>query len=84
MNGLLAAFWGTAAHRGWRPKFARVGSKANVADTVSRGDLSRVVQEQWTRLDDRKAETTNVLTKAAADAHFAANQAVDDLYHIIN
>ena len=30
----------------------RVESKANVADAISRGDLSRASQEGWTRLDD--------------------------------
>ena len=36
--------FGTAARRGWRPVFARVESKeckANVADAVSRADLTR-------------------------------------------
>ena len=41
VNGMLAAFWGTAARRGWRPRLTRVESKANVADAVSRGDLTR-------------------------------------------
>ena len=36
VNGMLAAFWGTAARRGRRPRFTRVESKANVADAVSR------------------------------------------------
>ena len=84
VNGMLAAFWGTAARRGWRPTFARVESKANVSDAVSRGDLSRAIKEQWTRMDDHSAEITNVLIRAAADADYAANQAVDELYHITN
>ena len=44
---MLATFWGTAARRGWRPQFARVESKANVADAVSR-DVSRAMRENWT------------------------------------
>ena len=31
-----AAFWGTAARRGWRPRFTGVECKANIADAVSR------------------------------------------------
>ena len=59
VNGMLAALWGTAGRRGWRPTFARVESKANVADAVSRGDLSRATTERWTRLDDHSTETAS-------------------------
>ena len=40
----LSTFWATAARRGWRPICVRVESKANVADEVSRADLSRAVK----------------------------------------
>ena len=50
VNGMLAAFWGTAARRGWRPRFTRVESQANVADAISRGDLTRARRDKWTRL----------------------------------
>ena len=80
----LAAFLGTTARRGWRPQFARVESKANVADAVFRGDLSRAVEEGWTRLDDHADTITEILVGAAADAEYAAGQAVDDLYNAIN
>ena len=46
VNSMLAAFWGTAARRGWRPILARVESKANVADAVSRGDYCHVQGHQ--------------------------------------
>ena len=81
---MLAAFWGTAARRGWRPQFARVESKASVADAVSRGDLSRAIAERWTRLDDHAETITEIIVGAAADAEYAAGQAVDDLYYAIN
>ena len=61
VNSMLAAFWGTAARRGWRPQFARVESKANVADAVSRGDLSLAQNEGWTRLHDNTDSITSVL-----------------------
>ena len=38
VNAMLSVFWNTAARRGWRPIFARVESKANVADAVRRTD----------------------------------------------
>ena len=84
VNGMLAAFWGTAARRGWRPQFARVESKANVADAVSREDLSRAYDEGWTRLDDYTDSITSVLVMAAADAEYAAGKAVDDLQVALN
>ena len=62
VNGMLAAFWGTAARRGWRSQFARVESKANVADAVSRGGLSRAIAERWTRLDDHAETITEILS----------------------
>ena len=84
VNGMLAAFWDTAARRGWRPRFARVEAKANVADAVSRGDLSRALRENWVRMDDYTEAIIGILTRAAADADYAANQAVDDLSDAIN
>ena len=48
-------------------QFARVESKANVADAVSRRDLSRA-RERWTRLDDYTDSSTAVLIMAASDA----------------
>ena len=42
----------------------RVESKANVADAVSRGDLSRAQKEGWTRMDVHTESITNVLIKA--------------------
>ena len=84
VNGVLAARWGTAARRGWRPRFTRVESKANVADAISRGDLTRARQENWTRLDDHTGTIIGILVKAAGDADYAAGQAVDDLSHAIN
>ena len=79
VNGMLATFWGTAARRGWRPQFARVESKANIADVVSRGDISHAQRENWTRLDDYTENIIKVLIGTAADADYAANHAVDDL-----
>ena len=34
VNGILAAFWATAARHDWRPVFERVVSKANISDAV--------------------------------------------------
>ena len=84
VNGMLAAFLGTAARQGWRPRCTRVESKANVADAISRGDLTRARREKWTRLDDHTDAIIGILIKAASDADYAAGQAVDDLSHAIN
>ena len=84
VNGMLATFWGTAARRAWRPQFARVESKANVADAVSRGDLSRAHRERWTRVDANIDAITSILVSAAADAEYAAAHAVDDLFAVLN
>ena len=78
VNGMLAT------RRAWRPQFARVESKANVADAVSRGDLSRAHREGWTRVDANTDAITSVLVSAAADAKYAATHAVDDHFTILN
>ena len=52
VNSTLAAFWETAARRGWRPRFTRVESKAK-ADVVSRSDLSGPIRNTgyaWTTI----------------------------------
>ena len=41
VKGILAAFWTLAARHDWQPHFERVTSAANIADAVSRADLSR-------------------------------------------
>ena len=54
----LTACWPLLGNRiQTRPRFARVESKAFVADDISRGDLSRAHAEGWTRLDDRTPTT---------------------------
>ena len=58
--------------------------KANVADAISRGDLTRAQQEKWTRLEDHTDTIIGILVKAAGDGDYAAGQAVDDLSHAIN
>ena len=55
-----------------------------MADAVSREDLSRAYDEGWTRLDDYTDSITSVLVMAAADAEYAAGQAVDDLQVALN
>ncbi|CAE7931305.1 unnamed protein product, partial [Symbiodinium necroappetens] len=50
VNGILASFWATASLSDWLPDFRRVPSKANVADAVSRGDLSAAHRHGWTRV----------------------------------
>ena len=49
VNGVLAAFWSTAALADWLPDFRRVPS-ANVADAISRGDLAMARRMGWTRI----------------------------------
>ena len=63
VNAMLSVFWATAARRGWRPVFARVESKANVADAVSWADLTRAIQERWQRIDDNADQIVDVLAR---------------------
>ena len=79
VNVMLSTFWATAARRGWPHIFARLESK-NVADAVSRADLSRAVREGWQRLDIHPEQIVNVLARAVSDAQFAPEDAVDELF----
>ncbi|CAE7195818.1 eIF3-S7 [Symbiodinium natans] len=47
VNGVLSAFWASAARHCWFPEFVRVPSKANVSDAVSRDDLRQASAEGW-------------------------------------
>ena len=49
VNHLLTYFWTLASTLSWVPQFEWVPSELNLADPVSRGDLS-VVQPDWKRL----------------------------------
>ena len=61
VNGILAAFWSTAALSEWLPDFRRMPSKANVSDAVSRGDLSFAERSGWTRV---RTPTRSILKAA--------------------
>ena len=63
---------------------ARVESKANVADAVSRADLSRVQREGWLRSDYHVEEVTNVMAHAAVDAEYATEGAIDNMFSIFD
>ena len=47
VNGVLAAFWALASKMQWSPEFNRVKSESNIADAVSRGDLSTAKAQGW-------------------------------------
>ena len=84
VNAMRSVYWNTAARRGWRPVFARVESKANVADAVSRADLIRARHEGWLRADDNVDQVVvDLLTRAASNAEYAAHHAVDALYRLV-
>ena len=74
----------TAAHprRWWRSVFARVESKANLADAISRPDLTRAFDEGWQRLDAHTEQIVDVLARAASDVKFAAEDAVDEFFYL--
>ena len=48
--------------------FARVESKANVADAVSRADLTRARHEGWQRTDDNVDQVVGILARAASNS----------------
>ena len=82
VNGVLAAFWATAARHDWRPAFERVVSKANISDAVSRRDLDRARRDGWTRVHTPSEDIVGVLAKAAQDLQYACHGAADDLVGI--
>ena len=82
VNGVLAAFWSTAALAEWLPDFRRVPSKANVSDAVSRGDLDTAERMGWTRVRTPVRSILNVPAKAAGDIDFAIHGAADELLNL--
>ena len=82
VNGVLAAFWATAARHDWRPVFERVVSKANISDAVSRRDLDRAHRDGWTRVHTPSAQIVGILARAASDLQYACHDAADDLVRI--
>ena len=79
VNGILAAFWGMAALHDWQPHFERVTSAANIADAVSRADLSRAHRDGWTRVHTPADRILDILSWAASDMHYACTRAPRDL-----
>ena len=79
VNGVLAAFWASAARFAWFPQFRRVPSKANVSDAVSRDDLSKAQELGWEWVDVPDEAIMIVLAKAAVDVEYASDMAGDDL-----
>ena len=79
----MSVFWNTAARRGWRPVFARVESKAIVADAVSTADLTRAIHEGWLRTVPNVDQDVDILALVASNAEYAANHAVDALYRVV-
>ena len=79
VNGILAAFWGIAARHDWQPHFERVTPAANIADAVSRADLSRAHRDGWTRVHTPADQILQILSRAATDMCYACDRAPRDL-----
>ncbi len=78
-NGMIAAFWGyTAAHHR-DPWFERVSSKANISDSVSRGDLTEARKNEWAELHLDGTELWPILMRTATDIMFACTQGAQEL-----
>ena len=67
VNGVLAAFWSTAALADWLPDFPPVPSKANVADAISRGGLAMARRMGWTRIHTPVPAILAILQSVVAD-----------------
>ena len=67
VNGILAAFWGSAAYCSRSPHFERMASKANISDEVSRGDLEASYSRGWRRVHTPIEAIKNVLIPATGD-----------------
>ena len=82
VNGILSAFWSTAARHDWQPHFERVTSAANISDAVSRADLTRAHRDGWTRVHTPAEEILTILSRAAGDLDFACGRAATELIQI--
>ena len=71
VNGVLAAFWSTAALANWLPDFRRMPSKANVSDAVSRENLETTPVQSILRT-----------LAAVTDFDFAENTTADELVNL--
>eukprot|EP00439_Symbiodinium_sp_Y106_P018097 s6942_g2.t1 len=58
VNGILAAFWSTAALCEWLPDFRRIPSKANVSDAVSPASRDNLPHEDAKRAVNRLLKST--------------------------
>ena len=79
MNNLIGTFWLDRAEHSSFPWFERVSSKANISDSVSRGDFEEAQREGWLHLDIGYTATYDILRKLAGDELYAHDQAPRDL-----
>ena len=84
VNGVLAAFWAMASRMRWSPEFNRVKSAADIADAVSRGDLSTARAQGWTLVRPPLKGILDIFTRCANDLAYATEGAVDDLLTMTN
>ena len=66
INLLLAAFWGMATTQRWLPEFRWVPSELNIADPISRGDLS-VARPSWCRPSSTSQQLEAALLQLSQD-----------------
>jgi hypothetical protein len=79
VNNLLAMCWSFLARMGWNVHFEWIPSEQNIADPVSRGDLSFASQSRWRSLNTRLTEVYAVLERVSRDLEFATGEAVEAL-----
>ena len=66
VNLLLTLFWSVACEQSWVPEFQWVPSDLNLADPVSRGDLT-VAEPSWSRLESGTDGFERALFDLSAD-----------------
>ena len=79
INNLLALVWRLITHQQWHVSFEWVRSECNIADGVSRHDLSEMKMLNATEVHPDTTAFWSIIKKAALDAHYAHHGSLDDL-----
>ena len=83
-NSIVGLFWTFAALRCVHPWFERVGTHAQLADAVSRGNIDEAVRLRWKRFDADLTEVWDIVATAVEQDCVASRDAAAALLHAVN
>ena len=83
-NTIVGLFWTFAALRGVHPWFERVGTHAQLADAVSRGDVDVAERLRWKRVDADLTEVWGVIATAVENDCVASRDAAAAVLRAVN